>query len=319
MDNRLTYELNKEDENLYIKELLQRRFHFSSRLIRKLKIQGGVFVNEKAVRLNERGRAGDILRVAFPEETSYFEPEDIPVAVVYEDDDLLVVDKQPGLVVHPTKNYQTGTLANALTNHMNQNGQMYKIRFVNRLDRDTSGLIVIAKNSHCQDFMVHEMESNSVVKRYLAIVHGVIAEENGTIDLPIDKDYDHAARRKVTAAGYASVTHYKVLERFTAGPENGAIPGYSLLEVKLDTGRTHQIRVHLTHIGHPIVGDELYGQLYGYDKIPDWMQRQALHAAELEFRQPTTGKYIKIKAPLPEDMELCLQKIRMEREKHVHP
>lgn len=310
MDSKLTYHLKTEDEVLYIKELLQRRFHFSSRLIRKLKIQGGVFMNGKPVRLNEHGRAGDVLGIIYPEETSYFEPEDIPVAVVYEDDDLLVVNKQPGLVVHPTKNYQSGTLANALTNHMKMNDQTYKIRFVNRLDRDTSGLIIIAKNSHCQDFMVHEMEDNRVVKQYLAIVHGIIAEEEGTIDLPIDKDCDHVARRKVMQSGYPSVTHYKVLERFAGGPQDGSIPGYSLLQVQLDTGRTHQIRVHLTHIGHPIVGDELYGQLYGYSCIPHWMPRQALHAAVLEFKQPATGAYLQVKADLPQDMEDCLRKLR---------
>lgn len=318
MDSKLIYNLKAEDEALYIKELLQRRFHFSSRLIRKLKIQGGVFVNGKPARLNERGRAGDVLGVVYPEETSYFEPEDIPVAVVYEDDDLLVVNKQPGLVVHPTKNYQSGTLANALTNHMKNNGQTYKIRFVNRLDRDTSGLIIIAKNSHCQDFLVHEMEDNAIVKQYLAIVHGIVREDEGTIDLPIDKDSDHVARRKVTQEGYPSVTHFKVLERFAPGPADGSLPGYSLLQVKLDTGRTHQIRVHLTHSGHPILGDELYGQLYGYSTIPDWMPRQALHAAELEFRQPATGAWLKVKADLPRDMEHCLRKLRMGNRQNVN-
>jgi 23S rRNA pseudouridine1911/1915/1917 synthase len=310
MHNDLKYKLNKEDENLYIKELLQRRFRFSSRLIRKLKIEGGVFVNEKEVRLKEKCRAGDILSVVYPKETSYFVPENIPVDVVYEDVDLLVVNKQPGLVVHPTKNYQTGTLANALVFYLNQNGQSYKIRFVNRLDRDTSGLIIIAKNSHCQDFLSKEMKENRVIKKYLAVVYGVIDEDDGVIDLPIDKDQNHVARRKVVEGGYDSTTHYKVLERFYSKETGGNRTGYSLLELKLDTGRTHQIRVHLTHIGHPIVGDELYGELYGYGETLDWMPRQALHAATLEFKQPTTGEMIGLKADLPQDIESCLERIK---------
>lgn len=306
----LKYELNREDEALYIRELLKRRFRFSSRLIRKLKVEGGVFVNESAVKMNEKGRAGDILGVAYPKETSYFEPENIPLDVVYEDVDLLVVNKQPGLVVHPTKNYQTGTLAHALAFYIKEGNQSYKIRFVNRLDRDTSGLMIIAKNAHCQDFLSKEMKEDRIVKKYVAVVHGVIDENEGIIDLPIDKDQQHVARRKVMKGGYDSRTHYKVLERFDVQNTGGNIPGYSLLELKLDTGRTHQIRVHLTHIGHPIVGDELYGQLYGYEQLPDWMPRQALHAAVLEFKQPTTGEWISVNAQWPQDIKKCLEKIK---------
>lgn len=305
-----TYTLVKEDEELYIKELLQRRFHFSSRLIRKLKVEGGVFVNGKPARMRQKGRAGDVLRVSFPRESSYFGPEDIPLAVVYEDDDLLVLDKQPGLVVHPTKNYQTGTLANALAFHMQSRGVNYKIRFVNRLDRDTSGLILIAKNAHCQKDIADQMDRQQVRKCYRAIVHGQPEQDEGVIDLPIGKDPDHAARRKVMDQGSPSVTRYRVLERFAAGPGQGQIPGYSLLELILETGRTHQIRVHLSHMGWPVVGDELYGSLYGYTPENDRMKRQALHACELQLTQPSTGERIRIGADLPEDMRQCLQKIR---------
>ncbi|NCB41824.1 MAG: RluA family pseudouridine synthase [Clostridia bacterium] len=309
MQNDLKYTIDKEDENLYIKELLQRRFRFSSRLIRKLKVEGGVFVNGNDVKLNQKGRAGDILSVVYPKETSYFDPENIPLDIIYEDVDLLVVNKQPGLVVHPTKNYQSGTLANALAFYLNQNGQAYKIRFVNRLDRDTSGLIIIAKNSHCQDFLVKEMKENRVVKMYLAVVYGIIEENEGVIDLPIDKDQDHVARRKVIESGYASITHYKVLKRFYPKDTVQNALGYSLLELKLDTGRTHQIRVHMTHIGHPILGDNLYGEVCGYAKTLDWMPRQALHAASLEFQQPTTGEKLRLTAPLPQDIEDGLERI----------
>ncbi|MFA7461798.1 MAG: RluA family pseudouridine synthase [Anaerovoracaceae bacterium] len=308
--SRQVYILVQEDEELYIKELLQRRFHFSSRLIRKLKVEGGVFVNDQPVRLRQKGRAGDVLQVRFPKEVSYFEPENIPLDVVYEDDDLLVVNKQPGLVVHPTKNYQTGTLANALAFFMQQSGKSFKIRFVNRLDRDTSGLILIAKNAHCQKHISDQMDRKQVRKCYRAIVHGGPDREEGIIDLPIHKDPDHVARRKVMDQGYPSVTRYRVLERFDSGTEQGRSSGYTLLELTLETGRTHQIRVHLSHRGWPVVGDELYGSLYGYTLENELMKRQALHAYELELTQPSIGERIRVKAELPEDMTQCLREIR---------
>lgn len=309
MDHK-TYILTSEDETLYIKELLQRRFHFSSRLIRKLKVEGGVFVNEKPARMRQKARAGDVLRVRFPEESSYFEPEDIPLDVVYEDGDLLVINKQPGLVVHPTKNYQSGTLANALAFLMRQKGDDYKIRFVNRLDRDTSGLILVAKNAHCQKHISDQMDRQEVLKCYKAIVHGIPEEQEGTIDLPIGKDPEHAARRAVLESGYSSVTRYRVLERFAAGPGQGSVPGYTLLGLTLETGRTHQIRVHLSHKGWPVVGDELYGSLFGYTPENDLMKRQALHAFELELTQPSTGERISLRAALPGDMEACLRGLK---------
>lgn len=303
-----TYKLTKEDEDLYVRELLVRRFQFSSRLLRKLKVEGGVFLNGRPVRFRHKGRAGDVLQVRFPEESSYFEPEDIPLAVVYEDEDLLVVDKQPGLVIHPTKNYQSGTLANALAHRMRLDGANYKIRFVNRLDRDTSGLVMIAKNAHCQKHISDQMKRNEVKKYYTTIVHGQPERDSGTIDLPVAKDPEHAARRKVMPEGLPSLTHYRVLERFCV--QDGALPGYALLELQLVTGRTHQIRVHLTHIGLPIVGDELYGSLYGYEAGEDRMNRQALHAGGLVLAQPTSGQTIRLCSGLPDDMNACLEALR---------
>lgn len=311
MNDDIKYTITKEDEGLYIKEILQRRFSFSSRLMRKIKVSGRIEVNGKNARLRDRGKDGDLLLVSFPRESSYFEPENIALDIIYEDKDLLLVNKQPWLVVHPTKNYQSGTLANALAWKIRQEGSDYKIRFVNRLDRDTSGLVIVAKNSHCQDFLSSEREKNQTIKKYRAIVHGIV-EKDGKVDAPIDKDPDHKARRMVRPDGYPSVTHYKVLETFKApGIENqGSIEGYSLLELTLETGRTHQIRVHMIHLGHPIVGDELYGQLFGYEAGTDLMNRQALHAYSLEFTQPSTGERIRAKAPLPQDMEACLEYIR---------
>lgn len=313
----IEYTLTTEDESLYIREILQRRLKFSSRLMRKLKVhEGGLLLDGSPVRMKDRGVSGQLLSVRYPEETSYFEPEDIPLDVPYEDEDLLVVNKAPGIVVHPTKGYQNGTLANALVFRMNQQGVSYKPRFVNRLDRDTSGLVIVGKNSHTQDFLMHRMEENLVEKTYIAIVHGIAGfpGECGTVDEPIDKDPDHVARRHVTPDGYPSVTHYEVLATsdFDAG-QGGSCRGYSLLRLRLETGRTHQIRVHMTYKGHPLVGDELYGQLYGYAEVPVWMPRQALHAVHLHFDHPSEEKTVDVTAALPGDMQNCIEYLRLKK------
>ena len=318
MENAITYVWTKEDEGLYVKEVLQRRFAVSSRLMRKIKVSGQIALDGRAARLRDKGRTGQTLTVAFPEESSYFEPEDIPLDVVYEDSDLLVVNKQPFLVVHPTKNYQSGTLANALAYRLRENGERWKIRFINRLDRDTSGLVLVAKNGHAQDAVSSQMEKGTTVKKYLALVHGLFEGPEGRIDLPIDKDPDHKACRMVREDGYPSVTLYKVLQSWDVpdlGPDfkpwNGEkrIEGYSLVELTLLTGRTHQIRVHMTHLGHPIAGDELYGQLYGYEAGTDVLDRQALHACSLKLAQPMTGEPIELKTAMPADMAECIERI----------
>ena len=286
MNSKLSYKLTKEDEELYVKELLQRKFQFSSRLIRQLKlVPGSLCLNGVDCRLRDKGKEGQILTCEYPEETSYFEPEDIPIDVRYEDDDLLIINKQPFLIVHPTNNYQEHTLANAITYYMQERNETYKLRFVNRLDRDTSGLIIIAKNAHAQDFL----SKGEITKKYMAIVHGEITED-GTINEPLGKDPNHVARRIVLPTGQPSITHYKVLE---------TIPGYTKLELRLETGRTHQIRAHMTHIDHILVGDDLYGS----PAFPDQFGRQALHSYYLEFTHPSTGETVKVETEMPKDME----------------
>ena len=320
MENRGTeYKCTDKDEGLLLKEVLRQRMGLSSRFMKSLKVQGGILLNGEHAGVRHRVSQGDVVSVVYPQETAYFEPQDIPLDVVYEDEDLLVVNKQAGLIVHPTHNFMDGTLANALAFRMQQQRTVYKPRFVNRLDMYTSGLMIVAKNSHCQDVLSKAMAEDKVVKKYLAIVHGIV-DAPGTVDLPIDKDPDHKARRMVTESGYPSVTHYRPLEVFE-DPAAAEIPdapfegikGYSLLELKLDTGRTHQIRVHMTHIGHPLAGDELYAQLYGYSSNPPWMPRQALHASRLEFVHPADGRLLSLDAPLPEDMRHCLEILREHR------
>lgn len=301
------YIVTKEDEGRYVKEILNLRMQLSSRLLKKIKVSGDILLNGKHVNVRARVYEGDEVRAVYPDEQSYFEPQDIPLDVVYEDEDLLIVNKQAGLIVHPTYNFPDGTLANALAFRMKERGEVYKLRFVNRLDMYTSGLIIIAKNAHCQDFISNEMKENRVIKKYKAIVHGIMPD-SGTIDKPIDKDPNHIARRIVTPTGYPSVTHFKT-EKIFPDAVYGAIRGFSLVDLKLDTGRTHQIRVHLTDMGHPLVGDELYAQLYGYDVNPEWMPRQALHSYYLEFEHPRDGHIVRAEAELPSDMTYCLEYI----------
>lgn len=295
--SKFEYIIKDTDKELPIKELLKRNFGFSSRLMTKLKVNDCVCLNGSLVKMYQKGNPGDRITISLPREKSDFEPENIPISVVYEDDDLLIINKQPGYVVHPTKGHPCHTMANGIMNYMLENHKHFKIRFINRLDMDTSGLLAIAKNSHCQDDMSRQMSENGVTKKYVAVVQGLISEEEGTVDLPIDKEHEDHVKRAVIPDGYPSVTHYKVLERFEKG--------FTMLELVLETGRTHQIRVHLSHMGHPVVGDVLYGE------ASVWLiERQALHAKYLSFRHPVTGAFMELEAPLPDDMLTLIKKIR---------
>jgi 23S rRNA pseudouridine1911/1915/1917 synthase len=298
MKNKFTYTVTKEDQDkeLQVKELLRHRFDFSSRLRTKIKKHRGVTMNGAPVEPWHVPKAGDIISISIPEEISYFPPEPIPIQPVYEDEDLLIINKQPGVVVHPTNGHPDHTIANGVTQYMLDTGQSFKIRFINRLDRDTSGLLALGKNSHAQDGFVKQMKAGLVQKKYLAIVKGIFPTDQGTIDEPLGKPDPDQVHRGVVAGGVPSVTHYRVLKRFQSG--------FTLMELELETGRTHQIRVHLSHLGYPIVGDTLYGT--ADDSL---IKRQALHAESLSFRHPVTGVPLSLSAPLPEDMAGLLHRI----------
>ncbi|MBR2620717.1 MAG: RluA family pseudouridine synthase [Firmicutes bacterium] len=289
------HKVTTEDEGKELREIMREHFDFSSRLRNRIKREKLVMVDGVSTPGWKKPVVGAEIRITLPDETSGFEPQNIPLDIVYEDDDLMIINKQPGLIVHPTKGHPTGTVANALMYYMEQTGKPFKIRFVNRLDMDTSGLLVVAKNSYTQKDYTKQMKENTVEKRYVAVVKGIVESDEGTIDLPIGRpDPDHV-RRGVMEYGAPSVTHYKVLDRYN---------GYSLVELLLETGRTHQIRVHMSHIGHPVLGDWLYEGLN-----PLLIDRQALHAAKLTFTHPMTKKRMTFEAPIPEDIKKAIADI----------
>ena len=285
-----------EDEGKEVRDIMRMYFDFSSRLRNKVKREKLVFLNGEQTQGWFSVKAGDVVSVDLPDEKSNFPAEDIPLYPVYEDEDLLLLNKQPGLIVHPTKGHPCGTVANALMHYQEVNHQSWKIRFVNRLDMDTSGLLIVAKNAYCQNDLTNQMKKNHLKKTYVSIVSGVLEEDSGTIDLPIGRPDPIDVRRGVMESGAPSVTHYKVLERF---------PHYTLVELALETGRTHQIRVHMSYIGHPVLGDHLYGE-----EKPYIIERQALHARQLQFDHPASGEAMTVTAPLPEDMQKAIEYLR---------
>ena len=239
-------------------------------------------------------------------------PRTIPLAVVYEDADLLVIDKPAGLVVHPAPGHPAGTLVNALLARcpdLAGIGGVQRPGIVHRLDKDTSGLIVVAKTQSAHDSLVRQLRDRGVVKRYLALVRGRPRPEQGTISAPIARDPRHRQRMGVVAGGREAVSDYRVLEDLGA---------WSLLEVTIHTGRTHQIRVHLAYMGHPVAGDPVYGGRRGGEALPPGVRldRQFLHAAVLGFRLPSTGEVCEFRAELPPDLREVLAALRARVQTH---
>ena len=288
--------VTSEDDGLEIRQITRKYFDFSARLRNRVKREKLTMRNGVPAEGWHKAVCGDVISVTLPEERSYFTPQPIPLDVIFEDDSIMVINKQPGLIVHPTKSHPDGPVANALTHYMQQQGSGWKIRFVNRLDMDTSGLLLIAKNAYCQNDITNQMRQDHIEKRYVAIVSGSMDEGSGTIDLPIGRPDPDDVRRGVMKNGAPSVTHYRVLERLN---------GYTFVELILETGRTHQIRVHMAHLGHPVIGDHLYGC-----RIPAVISRQALHAESLSLNHPMTGSRLEFHAPVPDDMEHALSLLR---------
>ena len=291
----------KIEEGTKIREYLKTELGLSTRLIRSASLDKRIFVNDEAVKMNRILNVGEIIKIDLAKDESQdIAAEKMDIEIIYEDEDILVVNKKPFMVVHPTKSYQSGTLANGVINYFMESNQNCIVRLVSRLDMNTSGLIIIAKNQFSHGMLSKEMSENKVGKRYLAIVHGKLEQDSGTIDLPIYKPegIENGIRRVIDERGQRSVTHYKVIESFGNA---------SLVECKLETGRTHQIRVHLNSIGHPIYGDTLYG--FGEEE-EDLIKRQALHAYALDFKSPRTGDILSLKSQLPDDMKELMHKLK---------
>lgn len=294
----VTYEVEKDGNEVKIRDYMKDKLNLSGRFIRGSAMNRRLKVNGEEVKLNYRLHEGDIIEVTVnAEESQNIEGEDLNIKVIYEDDDLLIVDKPPFMVVHPTKSHPSGTLANGVIHHFRSNNDNSIVRLVSRLDRDTSGLIMIAKNQFSHMNLAKSMEKNQIEKSYLAIIHGELENTEGTIDLPIGRPTNETIKRAVLQDGQRSITHYKIRESYRDG---------ALVELLLETGRTHQIRVHLSYVGCPIYGEQLYSDFNDEELI----SRQALHAYALTLPHPRTGMILKFESQIPEDMKNLIEKLR---------
>lgn len=300
-----SFEVEKDLEGTRIDLVLSLLLPDTSRsFIQKLIEDGKLSINGKVcTQKKEKVKAGDKLSLDIPEpEVLEVKPEDIPLDIVYEDDDVLIVNKPRGMVVHPAVGNYTGTLVNAIMYHCGDrlssiNG-VIRPGIVHRIDKDTSGILMIAKNDSAHEKLSKQLEEHSINRRYVALVHNGFSKEEGIVDVPIGRDPKNRLRRAPNGIGSKdAVTHYKVLEK---------IGRYTLIECKLETGRTHQIRVHMAYIKHPVCGDLVYGPK---DKEIH-SEGQLLHAKVLGFVHPRTGEYMEFEAPLPEEFVKELDHVR---------
>lgn len=271
--------------------------------IQKLMKDGRILVNGKPVKANYKLSAGDEICVSVPEpETLDIQPENIPLDILYEDDDILIVNKPKGMVVHPSPGHYSHTLVNAVLYHCGENlsgiNGVIRPGIVHRIDMDTTGSLLICKNDRSHQILAEQLKEHSITRRYHAVVYGNFKEERGTVNAPIGRHpVDRKKMSTKSSSGRPAVTHYRVLERFG---------NYTYIECELETGRTHQIRVHMSSIGHPILGDAVYGPA----KCPFNLEGQTLHAKILGIRHPSTGEYMEFDAPLPEYFVSLLNLLR---------
>ena len=280
-----------KEENKLKSELLD-KMNISVRMLCNIKKEKSVTVNGKYVPMHTMVCGTDIIKIELPHESNEYEAQQMGIEVLYEDFDLLVVEKPFGMVVHPTRNHLENTMLNALKYYFDENGIKSKVRFVNRLDRDTSGILIVAKNAYAHSVLTKDTSMWEMHKKYIAVVEGKL-DESGTIRLPIIKSED-GIRRMVDENGQECVTHYRTIKSNERA---------SFVELELETGRTHQIRVHMSAMGHPIFGDELYGGNL------DLIERQALHCIELGFYSPRLEKEIRVKTKLHDDITELLMKL----------
>ena len=299
----LTLQPNKEDAGQRVDAWLAANLEDVTRsAAQRLLEEGRVTCGGKALAKNYKLNGTETVEVCLPDpEPVDVLPQDIPLDVVYEDADVIVVNKPKGLVVHPAPGHPDGTLVNALLHHCGDSlsgiGGELRPGIVHRIDRDTSGLIIAAKNDSAHQKLAAQLQDHTLARIYHCIVTGNLREDSGTVNAPIGRHPVDRKKMAVVANGRPAVTHWTVLERF---------PGFTYVECRLETGRTHQIRVHMAHIGHPILGDTVYGN----KKPVPGLQGQCLHAVGLRFLHPRTGEMVELSCGLPEEFRTQLQKCR---------
>ena len=299
----LTLQPNKEDAGQRVDAWLAANLEDVTRsAAQRLLEEGRVTCGGKPLAKNYKLNGAETLEVSLPDpEPVDVVPQDIPLDVVYEDSDVIVVNKPKGLVVHPAPGHPDGTLVNALLHHCGDSlsgiGGELRPGIVHRIDRDTSGLIIAAKNDFAHQKLAAQLQDHTLARIYRCIVTGNLREDAGTVNAPIGRHPVDRKKMAVVSSGRPAVTHWTVLERF---------PGFTYVECRLETGRTHQIRVHMAHIGHPILGDTVYGN----KKPVPGLQGQCLHAVGLRFHHPRTGEMVELFCGLPEEFQTQLQKCR---------
>ncbi|ACA54597.1 RluA family pseudouridine synthase [Clostridium botulinum] len=301
---KISLQVEKEFDNVRLDLCLSKIFEDKSRsYLQGIIDEGNVLVNNKEKKRNYKLKVGDNIEINIPEpKLLQIEPEDVKLDVIYEDKDVIVVNKPQEMVVHPAPGVYSGTLVNALLHHCKDlsgiNG-VARPGIVHRIDKDTSGILVVAKNDISHNNLAAQFKEHSISRVYMALVEGIIKNEQGTIEAPIGRHPVDRIKMAVVKDGRHAVTHYKVIKRFK---------NHTLVECRLETGRTHQIRVHMSHIMHPLVGDPVYG----YKKQRFNLKGQMLHAKLLGFIHPTTGQYVEFESELPEYFKKIIKILKNE-------
>ena len=287
----LSYKISDNDNFVNVLQVLKEHFLLSDRLITKLKKNKKIYLNSKETYTKQKVISGDVVSfiLDFDEDNSNIVPSNIPLDIIYEDEYLLILNKPAGIAIHPSILHYDNSLSNGVKFYFDKIKLNKKIRIVNRLDRNTSGIVIFAKNEYIQECLIKQMKTKELKKEYLAIVCGILENSSGTLNFPIARKEGSIIERCVNPNGDLAITHYDVLKTFN---------NLSLVHIVLETGRTHQIRVHFSYINHPVLGDTLYGN------PSDLIARQALHSYKISFIHPITKENMTITAPLPSDMKI---------------